>query len=1221
MGILKDEIIGIIVDKGNTRISAKFQELLSKNKYNNFCEEIPQIIETKVLFPVEDKSYFNDLQIFYQTRKVVAAFVISLLSSYDNSVQYLTNKFAEDFVTEYPQHKLHLHRIKDLLTVSAETIKAEIKSRELITDDQEIQFFIAQKSKELSEGQAHIEIAINRIEHKVDNLTNFEKKFVEMQKDSEKNVSSILSIGELADDTEFAVKVKDIEKNIQQKLKFPQAITQYNELINDIKETIDNPNELLTYIYINLALCYANVNDFKRADKSMVYAQKYCNWEKSAKFNYVKGYICWKQDRYNIKNAIEFLDIAISLDQGYFQARLLRCQLGAYIGESREKIEAMVSEMEHGFNEHTQKVEIYKAKGLIYKAYGDYNLAEEWMLKAEKEEHSIECLINLAILYYGKATENNEHGKRLLKFKIDYPEIFKSYECFKRVMKEMTQNERNLYGKEFIEIYISVCMLCEHPEQIENMKITDKEMGTLDYETQKNIIYHETIRGKAVCIDQLSKEDKLFLSCIEKADSGKIEEAFELVKTNIDGGETCDVERKYNLALQLAIELKRLDEFRQLRDDLIRNKIDCPYLDLYDAEYSELVGDYERSKRFYDSHIEEAEGSYLLNAVRFYRKHSYESELKYAYVLILKKIGTKQIALHNQEKIIIDAFNYMIEHDINLAVETLLYFDENTLKEESFQKISEVIYLRVMNVSQLISIYESNKSSNISFEQKINYIILLKYNLQFDKAREEAEKLLSVYTKESRDCQIRFLEIFSEICLFVGDMKKSIEYIAAAKDLAQELVYNPIHQIYMLRLIRCGNEDGISYGIQFKQTHPNVANWLKQFQVLEKNEEGEERLTDEFAEIIEKQKKRYETALSFYKDECISFYQLQKLLDSDLLVMLNIPDSDNIHLVIGMGNIEKIDEERKRVGNKIVIDAMTILFIRYYDVVEVLNSFSVIYVTYSSIEELEKVFLQWGIALIEDTISWIRNDLRIKLYPNYGDKREEKSFYHPDYFMDSLEVAKREKCQFFCIDARAPLYFADDTDYFICIMSLVHKEEGEKSSALVSKLLSHNVTFVNFRATDIIYSLVNRMDERIVSKFFSIKSSCDLDSFLNVYQIAITDILSSLGLKEEMDAFLLHICKQIDRTFSRARRYKRKAEEYQDTDFLSKYTYYAQYNIKLLFMLYEVLSEEDGLLDKISKYTYKYFDTQILKLINETLGKNGKDNKFELVKGLLRTYY
>ena len=42
----------------------------------------------------------------------------------------------------------------------------------------------------------------------------------------------------------------------------------------------------------------------------------------------------------------------------------------------------------------------------------------------------------------------------------------------------------------------------------------------------------------------------------------------------------------------------------------------------------------------------------------------------------------------------------------------------------------------------------------------------------------------------------------------------------------------------MSRLIRCGKEEGLSYGIQFKQTHPNVANWLMSFQALEKNEEG-----------------------------------------------------------------------------------------------------------------------------------------------------------------------------------------------------------------------------------------------------------------------------------------------------------------------------------------------------------------------------------------------
>ena len=143
----------------------------------------------------------------------------------------------------------------------------------------------------------------------------------------------------------------------------------------------------------------------------------------------------------------------------------------------------------------------------------------------------------------------------------------------------------------------------------------------------------------------------------------------------------------------------------------------------------------------------------------------------------MKKIGSRQIAIHKPEKLISDAFIYLAENDIDLAFDMLSCFDEATIKTESFQRISEILYFKVMNVHELIKIYESKKDEYKTFDQKINYIILLKYNLQFAKAKEEAEKMLDSYQKEDKDCQIKYLELLSELCLFTDEMDKSVEYI------------------------------------------------------------------------------------------------------------------------------------------------------------------------------------------------------------------------------------------------------------------------------------------------------------------------------------------------------------------------------------------------------------------------------------------------------------
>lgn len=246
--------------------------------------------------------------------------------------------------------------------------------------------------------------------------------------------------------------------------------------------------------------------------------------------------------------------------------------------------------------------------------------------------------------------------------------------------------------------------------------------------------------------------------------------------------------------------------------------------------------------------------------------------------------------------------------------------------------------------------------------------------------------------------------------------------------------------------------------------------------------------------------------------------------------------------------------------------------------------------------------------------------MRIELYPNYNKRNEEETFYHPSYFMDSLETARRERCHFLCIDAKAPLFFPSDANYFVNIMSLVHREEGERSSVLVAKLLAHNVTFINFRADDIIYSLVNGIDEMVIGKFFSVECNCDFVSFISVYRIAIIKLLSFSYGKAQMDAFLIQICKQIDRTFSRARMYQWRAEKYQDMNMFTKYEYYAKYNISLLIMLHETLIENVDLWKKIARYPYRYFDIQILEKLSNALLRNEEVNNLEVMKGLLNFY-
>ena len=70
---------------------------------------------------------------------------------------------------------------------------------------------------------------------------------------------------------------------------------------------------------------------------------------------------------------------------------------------------------------------------------------------------------------------------------------------------------------------------------------------------------------------------------------------------------------------------------------------------------------------------------------------------------------------------------------------------------------------------------------------------------------------------------------------------------------------------------------------------------------------------------------------------------------------------------------------------------MTLLFLNAYDVMELLDIFRTIYITYSSVEELEKIYVNYGGTMIENILEWLKSDLRIELYPSYNKRNEKDS--------------------------------------------------------------------------------------------------------------------------------------------------------------------------------------------------------------------------------------
>ena len=97
---LAEEIRDYIKSKGLDYVYDKVKNKLRQKKFETFCDELPGIIENKVLFPMQSTEYFTELQKFYICNKIIIRYLLSYLAISEESVTGLTDKFIKEFIKE-----------------------------------------------------------------------------------------------------------------------------------------------------------------------------------------------------------------------------------------------------------------------------------------------------------------------------------------------------------------------------------------------------------------------------------------------------------------------------------------------------------------------------------------------------------------------------------------------------------------------------------------------------------------------------------------------------------------------------------------------------------------------------------------------------------------------------------------------------------------------------------------------------------------------------------------------------------------------------------------------------------------------------------------------------------------------------------------------------------------------------------------------------------------
>ena len=280
-----------------------------------------------------------------------------------------------------------------------------------------------------------------------------------------------------------------------------------------------------------------------------------------------------------------------------------------------------------------------------------------------------------------------------------------------------------------------------------------------------------------------------------------------------------------------------------------------------------------------------------------------------------------------------------------------------------------------------------------------------------------------------------------------------------------------------------------------------------------------------------------------------------------------------------------------------------------YHVSEVLDVFEKIYVTYSTVEEIEKLFLQYDNEVIGRTFRRIRDDLRFEKCPDYSHYSEEARLYHPKNFFDALELAKCKKTKFLCFDAMAALMFEDGKEYMTGIIPVIQKMKnagnGDLPSKMIYNLIGKNLTFVNFNALDIVYAL-KQSDEHVAQKlnaFMKIDKNCDVDSFARVYLHTVRILLVSE--EQKLVIFLDKLLQMVDRVYNWARMEKWRYGEYNNEQCMKNYYLYSCFVIILIAGLIVMFGHIERICIPLYERNYKYIPKKFIETIHEKI-KEGK---------------
>ena len=316
-------------------------------------------------------------------------------------------------------------------------------------------------------------------------------------------------------------------------------------------------------------------------------------------------------------------------------------------------------------------------------------------------------------------------------------------------------------------------------------------------------------------------------------------------------------------------------------------------------------------------------------------------------------------------------------------------------------------------------------------------------------------------------------------------------------------------------------------------------------------------------------------------------------------------------LYISRGEKNAHENQCKHIDGNIIVDAITLVVLQYYNCIDVIQEIENVHICYSTLEKLlENYQTTSNAGYVAKIIEWLRTATNIIWEPDgYMFESSLSDLISIEYIV-CCRVAAQKQIPLLSIEPAVQiLSLAEEQKSFVDIKTIcpvtlgfdVFADEPERLSNYLYKLLE-NCTFISFTA-DTIYQQIKvnnySVENETLSRFFICKASYDMVSFENVYIATIT-----LMIHDHYDEAVKFASLVLDNALVIWRRgsYDRDmAKRFDNVESKVKSRSVNQYLILLVFHMMDIFNKDmpEILRDKCDK---------IKKCIVEELGREFWDN-------------